>query len=289
VTLLAEIPYPVIDPVIVGPLRWYGISYVLAFVAARVVMGELAKRGRWIVPVERVWDVLLWGILGVFLGGRIGYLVFYNPPQSFGDVFKVWEGGMSFHGGLVGVVTAYWIYALATGTRFRDIADGLALSTPPGIFFVRLANFVNAELYGKPWDGPWSMKFPKYRIGEPWDMTWDTATRHPSQLYEAIGEGLVLFAILWWLMIRRGWGGGRVACAFLVGYGAIRFGLEQFREPDAGISLLFGLSRGRVLSLGMIVAGLGFFAFLGRQGPHRGAHEPVGLVTPRAEPETPTA
>jgi phosphatidylglycerol---prolipoprotein diacylglyceryl transferase len=289
VNLLAEIPYPRIDPVIVGPLRWYGISYVLAFVAARVVLGELAKRGRWIVPVERVWDVLLWGILGVFLGGRIGYLIFYNPPATFWDVFKVWEGGMSFHGGLIGVVTAYWIYAVATGTRFRDIADGLALATPPGIFFVRMANFVNAELYGKPWDGPWAMRFPKYKIGEPWDGTWDTVTRHPSPLYEAIGEGPVLFAILWWLMVKRGWDDGRVACAFLVGYGAIRFVLEQFREPDPGISLLFGLSRGQVLSLGMVVAGLAFYALLGRRGPGRGAHEAVGLVTPRPEPETPTA
>jgi phosphatidylglycerol:prolipoprotein diacylglycerol transferase len=215
VTPLAIVDYPIVDPVIVDlgfvALRWYGLAYVFAFVAARVVLGYLAKRGRWIVPVERVWDVLLWGILGVFLGGRIGYLLFYRPPESVMDAIRVWEGGMSFHGGLLGVILAYWIYAVVTKTRFRDVADGLALATPPGIFFVRLANFVNAELPGRPWDGPWAMRYPNYEIGRAWDGTYDPIARHPSALYEALGEGPLLFAILWWLMIRRGWAGGSPA------------------------------------------------------------------------------
>jgi phosphatidylglycerol:prolipoprotein diacylglycerol transferase len=286
VTLLAEIPYPRIDPVIVGPLRWYGVSYVLAFVAAWFVLRALARRGRWIVPPDRVWDVLLWGILGVFLGGRIGYLLFYRPPESVLDALKVWEGGMSFHGGLLGVVTAYWIYGRATGTRFRDIADGLALATPLGIFFVRLANFVNAELWGRPWDGPWAMKFPLYRIGEPWDGRYDDTLRHPSQLYEAVGEGLLLFALLWWLMVKRGWDGGRVACAFLMGYGTIRFLIEFLREPDAGSHLTFGLTKGQLFCVAQVLVGLAFYVYLTRR-PGRGAHEPVGTV--EALPESPPA
>jgi phosphatidylglycerol:prolipoprotein diacylglycerol transferase len=286
---LAEIPYPRIDPQIVGPLRWYGVSYVLAFVSAWLVLRYLARRGRWIAPPDRVWDVLLWGILGVFFGGRLGYLLFYRPPETVWDAFKVWEGGMSFHGGLVGVIAAYWIYAVATGTRFRDIADGLALATPPGIFFVRLANFVNAELTGRPWDGPWAMKFPVYEIGKEWDGTWDSTLRHPSPLYEAIGEGIVLFALLWWLMVKRGWSGGRVAAAFLVGYGAIRFGLEYFRMPDPGIPLVWGLSRGQQFSLAMVVAGVVAYVLLRKGGPPRGAHEPVGTVAPLAEAPPPLA
>jgi phosphatidylglycerol:prolipoprotein diacylglycerol transferase len=294
VTAAGIVPYPIVDPVLLdlGPiaLRWYGLSYVAAFVAARLVLGWLAKRDRWVVPVERVWDVLLWGIFGVFVGGRAGYLLFYAPPKSFGDVFKVWEGGMAFHGGLLGVILAYWIFALATRTRFRDVADGLALATPPGIFFVRVANFVNAELHGRPWDGPWAMRFPEYEIGQPWNGEFDDVARHPSALYEALGEGPLLFAVLWWLAVRRGWGGGRVACAFLVGYGLVRFAIEFFREPDRQLGFqALGLTRGQNFSLAMVVAGLVFYVALRPRRRGRDAHEPVGLVDPLAAPEAPPA
>jgi phosphatidylglycerol:prolipoprotein diacylglycerol transferase len=272
VPLLAEIPYPRIDPVVVeiGDLavRWYGVSYVLSFVAAFFVLRALAKRGRWPVAPERVADVLFWGILGVFVGGRVGWLLFYAIPSgtfSFERVVRVWEGGMSFHGGLLGVILAYWIYSARAHAPRGDLFDGLALATTPGLLLVRLANFVNAELPGRVWDGPWAMRFPEYeKVGGP--QKWEaldarlrpfTQPRHPSQLYEALAEGLLLFLVLRWLMLGRGWRGGRVAGAMLVGYGAIRFLIEFVREPDVGLGFVLGfLTQGQLLCLGMIAAGV---------------------------------
>jgi phosphatidylglycerol:prolipoprotein diacylglycerol transferase len=273
VTWLAEIAYPIVRPVLVeiprflgvGPIkvRWYGVSYILAFVLAFLVLRYLAKRKRWPVAPDRVADVLFWGILGVFLGGRIGYVLFYALPQGrfdWGEIYQVWKGGMSFHGGLLGVVIAYWIYTARTGLPRGDFFDGLSLATAPGIFLVRAANFVNAELYGRPWDGPWAMSFPVYPAERPedWDGVTFTEPRHPSQIYEALGEGLLLFLVLHWLMMRRGWGGGKISGMFLVLYGLVRFLVEFVREPDAGIGfdLLGTITRGQVLCVAMMVLGL---------------------------------
>jgi phosphatidylglycerol:prolipoprotein diacylglycerol transferase len=278
---LAEIPYPRIHPDIfsIGPItvRWYGVSYVLAFALGYLVLRALAKRGRWPVEPERVADVLFWGILGVFVGGRLGWVLFYGIPsgsvQTFWQVFKVWEGGMSFHGGLLGVLVAYWIYTGVKKVPRGEFFDGLSLGATLGIFSVRMANFINAELYGRPWDGPWAMRFPKYgSFGGPdaWEAElakgdrselW-TQLRHPSQLYEAFGEGLLLFFVLRWLMLKKGVGGGRISAAFLVGYGTIRLLLEFVRQPDKDMGfVLFGiLTQGQLLSLGMIAAGLIVFA-----------------------------
>jgi phosphatidylglycerol:prolipoprotein diacylglycerol transferase len=269
--LFAEIAYPRIDPIVfqVGPLkvRWYGVSYILAFVAAFLVLTHLAKKRRWAVPPDRVWDVLFWGILGVFVGGRLGYVFLYAWSEgrfSWTEIHQVWKGGMSFHGGFLGVVLAYWIYTGRKGLARGDFFDALSLATAPGIFFVRMANFVNAELYGRPWDGPWAMSFPEYPTEAPerWDGTSWTEPRHPSQLYEGLTEGLLLFAVLWVLMLKRGWGGGRVSAAFLFLYGAFRFVMEFFREPDAGIGFdLFGvLTRGQLLCAGMMLAGVVVYA-----------------------------
>jgi phosphatidylglycerol:prolipoprotein diacylglycerol transferase len=273
---LAEIPYPRISPEIVtiGPLtiRWYGVSYVIAFALAYLVLRDLARRGRWHVRVDRVADVLFWGILGVFVGGRLGWVIFYGssmPDWEWTRFFRVWEGGMSFHGGLLGVIVAYWVYTSRTGKPRGDFFDGLTLATPLGILCVRLGNFVNGELYGRAWDGPWSMRFPRYQaFGGPegWnealgkaapEQLW-TSLRHPSQLYEAFGEGVLLFLVLRWLMLRKGVGGGRIAGLFLLGYGLVRFGIEFFREPDAelGFAFLGILTRGQQLCLGMVLAGL---------------------------------
>jgi phosphatidylglycerol:prolipoprotein diacylglycerol transferase len=282
--LLAEIPYPRIDPDLLhlGPLtvRWYGVSYVVAFGLAYLVLRYLARRGRWPVEPDKVADVLFWGIVGVFLGGRIGWVLFYGIPgggiQRWTQVFEVWKGGMSFHGGLVGVIVAYWIYTTVRGLPRGKFFDGLTLATPPGIFCVRMANFVNAELYGRPWDGPWAMRFPRYQeYGGP--QAWEklneagahpglyTELRHPSQLYEALGEGVLLFLVLWWLMVRKGVGGGRIAASFLIGYGLVRFLVEFVRQPDADMGyVLFGaITQGQLLSTGMILAGIATFVVIG--------------------------
>jgi phosphatidylglycerol:prolipoprotein diacylglycerol transferase len=261
---LAAIPYPRIDPVIVRfgdvALRWYGVSYVLAFLLAFFVLRDLSRRGRWPIPADRVGDVLFWGILGVFVGGRLGYVLIYMVEnKTLASWVEVWKGGMSFHGGLVGVVVAYWLYSVFAKIRFRDLADGLAVAAPPGIFLVRLANFVNAELWGRPWDGPWAMDFPVYDLenGGRWSGKFEGVTRHPSQLYEALGEGLLLFFVMRWLMLKRGVGGGRVACAFLMAYGLVRFAIEFTREPDKQIGYeVFGMTRGQELCIGMILAGI---------------------------------
>lgn len=275
---LAEVPFPRIDPEAVNlfgfSVRWYGVAYVVAFALAAWVLHGIARRGRWPVHPSRVLDVLFWGILGVWVGGRVGYMLFYAEDKSFGAWFQFRQGGMSFHGGMTGVIGAYFVYALVNRIRFRDLGDGLALATPLGIAVVRFANFVNAELWGRPWDGPWAMNFPLYRIGEPWDGRWETdllghpVLRHPSQLYQMLGEGLLLFLILRWLMLRRGWGGGRIGCVFLMGYGAFRFVAEFFREPDKGIGFdLLGLTRGQEFCLAMVVVGIVAAVLLRRSRP----------------------
>ena len=267
--VLAEIPFPRIDPILlkVGDfaLRWYGISYVVAFGLAFLVLRMLARRGRWPVPPDRVGDVLFWGILGVFLGGRIGYMLFYAEDKSIGQWYRVQDGGMSFHGGLLGVLIAYFTYGIVKRIPFRFIGDGLALATPLGIFTVRMANFINAELWGRPWDGPWAMRFPKYRINEVWDGQYEDVLRHPSQLYQGFTEGLLLFFLLRWLMISKRWGGGTIGSMFLVGYGAMRFFTEYFREPDPQLGYRFlGMTRGQEFCAAMVGLGLASLVWMTR-------------------------
>jgi phosphatidylglycerol:prolipoprotein diacylglycerol transferase len=280
-----------VDPVVfhIGKLavRWYGISYVLSFLGGALILGDLAKRGRWPVAPDRVLDVLFWGILGVFLGGRIGWVLFYGMHQAdwaWSKAWTVWEGGMSFHGGLLGVIVAYWIYAARTHVPRGALFDGLALATTPGLFLVRIANYVNAELYGTVWNGPWAVRFPDYYaadVGGPehWEergARWLPDLRHPSQLYEALVEGVLLFFLLRWLMLRLGVGGGRIAGLFLLLYGGSRFFLEYVRQPDAGLDYPFlGMfTRGQQLCLGMMVAGVVVLLVCARK-PDSGIPEPV--------------
>ena len=272
---LAEIPYPRIDPILLRiggfSLRWYGVSYVIAFGLAFLVLRMLAKRGRWPVAPGRVGDVLFWGILGVFLGGRFGYMLFYAEDKSITQWWRVWDGGMAFHGGLIGVVTAYFVYGIVKGIPFRFIGDGLALATPLGIFCVRMANFVNAELVGRVSDGPFAMNFPTYHLTKDWDGAYETDAahhavyRHPSQLYQGLTEGLLLFFVLRWLMLSKRWGGGTIGCMFLVGYGTFRFFTEYFREPDPQLGyLVLGMTRGQEFCASMIVLGLGCLVWMVR-------------------------
>jgi phosphatidylglycerol:prolipoprotein diacylglycerol transferase len=259
---LLTIPYPAIDPVAlrIGPLavKWYGLAYVAGLLLGRFYVKTLLQQSRlWpsekrpFTP-ERVDDLLLFITVGVLLGGRLGYVLFYQPKFFLThplEVVAVWNGGMSFHGALLASIVAVVLFARRVGADPWSVLDLSAAATPMGLFFGRLANFINAELWGRTSSVPWAMVFPD--AGD--------VARHPSQLYEATFEGLVLFAVLWWLThrklaLRRP---GVIAGAALVGYGLARSFCELFREPDAGHILTIGpLTAGIFYSLPMILAGI---------------------------------
>ena len=245
--------HPQFDPVAIqlGPLaiRWYGLMYVIAFVLF-VVLGRLRARRAMLTGWRSadVDDMLFYGVFGVILGGRLGYVLFYKPLYYLAhplEVFAVWQGGMSFHGGMLGVFVALWIYARRRGKRWLDVTDFVAPLIPLGLGAGRLGNFINGELVGRVTDVPWAMVFPQV----------DALARHPSQLYQFALEGVLLFAILW-AYAGRTRPMGAVSGAFLLGYGVMRFVAEFGREPDAFLGLLaLGLSMGQWLSLPMIAAG----------------------------------
>jgi phosphatidylglycerol---prolipoprotein diacylglyceryl transferase len=262
---LFALPFPAFDPVLVsiGPfaIRWYALAYIFGILLAWLY-------ARAIIRSERLWggpapfsaidvdDFVLWVTLGIILGGRLGYVLFYNPAHFAAhpaEILQMWKGGMSFHGGFLGCVLAVVLFARARGIPMLSLGDITCAVGPIGLFLGRLANFVNAELWGRPADVPWAVAFPS---GGP-------LPRHPSQLYEAALEGLVLFAVLAFL-IRRGAlrRPGLVIGVFAVGYGIARSLAELFREPDPQLGFLWGgLTMGMLLSLPMILAGLGFIAF----------------------------
>lgn len=247
------INYPEIDPVIVslGPLKvhWYGMMYLFGFSAAWVLgVWRAARRESW--NKDQVGDLILYGALGAVLGGRIGYILFYKFEDYVArplDVFRVWEGGMSFHGGLLGVLVAIWLFARKTDRSFFQVSDFVAPLVPIGLFFGRIGNFINQELWGRVTNLSWGMVFP-LAGSEP---------RHPSQLYEAMLEGLVLFAFLW-VYSATPRPVARVSGLFLVLYGMFRFIVEFTREPDdyLGFVAMDWMTMGQVLSLPMVVAGL---------------------------------
>jgi phosphatidylglycerol:prolipoprotein diacylglycerol transferase len=245
--------HPAFDPVALrlGPLavHWYGLMYLAAF-AAGWWLGRLRAgrpgSGWWAQEVD---DLLFYAALGVVLGGRLGYALFYGLPQYLAhplDILKIWEGGMSFHGGLLGVLVAMWLHGRRTGRGFFGLTDFLAPLVPPGLFFGRIGNFVNAELWGRPTDLPWGVVFPGS----------DGLPRHPTQLYEAGLEGVVLFLALW-LYSRRARPPMAVSGLFLVLYGCFRLLVEQVREPDAHLGYLAGgwVTMGMLLSLPMVAVG----------------------------------
>jgi phosphatidylglycerol:prolipoprotein diacylglycerol transferase len=248
-----SLPYPNIDPVIVriGPLqfRWYGLMYVLSLtIAYFVIKSQAAARGIRLTK-DQLYDLIVYAAVGVFLGGRLGYTVFYNFHYYFLEhpekIPAVWEGGMSFHGGLLGVIVALWVFARRNGFPFYTITDLAAVTVPIGLFLGRLGNFINGELYGRPTDVPWCMVFPS---GGP-------ECRHPSQLYEAGLEGALLFVVLW-VLSRRPTPSGTLTWLFVTGYGLCRMIVEFFREPDMHLGYVFGpFSMGQLLSLPMILIG----------------------------------
>lgn len=243
---------PIIDPAIftIGPisLRWYGLMYLIGFVGAFWLANKRLSRTNW--TKEQLSDMLFWGFLGVILGGRIGYVFFYQFPTFMEDpvyLFKIWTGGMSFHGGLIGVICALWIFARKTQSHFLTVGDFVAPLVPLGLGAGRIGNFINAELWGRTSDVPWAMIFHTDPQGLP---------RHPSQLYEFALEGIALFLILWFFSSKPR-PRGAVSGLFLLGYGSFRFIIEYFREPDKHLGLYHDfISRGQILSLPMIMGGL---------------------------------
>ena len=244
--------YPTIDPVALslGPIQihWYGLMYLLGFSGAWWLGRLRADRFGW-TAVE-VEDLLFYGAIGVIVGGRLGYSLFYDLPALIDNplnLFKVWQGGMSFHGGLLGVVIAFGFFARATGKSYFSISDFIVPMVPVGLFFGRIGNFINGELWGKVSDVPWAMIFPNA----------GPLARHPSQLYEAMLEGVLLFLILW-IYSSKPKPLGSVSGLFLLGYGFFRFVVEFVRVPDQqyGYLLLDWITMGQILSLPMIVIGL---------------------------------
>jgi phosphatidylglycerol:prolipoprotein diacylglycerol transferase len=247
--------HPQIDPVAIaiGPLKihWYGLTYLVGF-AAGWWLGRLRSRKPWSpVNEEQVGDLLFYLALGVILGGRFGYVIFYNFDVFLADplwLLRVWEGGMSFHGGLLGVMLGMWWYGRKIGAGFWRMTDFVAPLVPVGLGAGRIGNFINGELWGKPTDVSWGMVFPQAP---------DALARHPSQLYQFALEGVLFFIILWWFSAKPR---PRMAVSglFLICYGVFRFAVEFVREPDAQLGYLAfdWLTMGQVLSLPMVIAGL---------------------------------
>lgn len=282
--ILRVIPFPEIDPAIftiaIGgfefSMRWYALAYIAGLLIGWRLMVLLMRRPT-LWPGDRApmtpaqpEALLTWMTLGVVLGGRLGFVFFYNPGHYLAhpeEIFQIWQGGMSFHGGFLGVILATVLYTRNNAIPLLQAGDAVALATPTGLLFGRIANFINGELWGRPTDVSWAMVFPKAGP-EP---------RHPSQLYEAATEGLLLFLVMWWLALSRRWlkYPGAMVGVFFVGYGAARTFVENFRQGNLeyvtednpyGQSIRFGLgpeamglTMGQILSLPMVAIGIVFF------------------------------
>ncbi|HTV34707.1 MAG TPA: prolipoprotein diacylglyceryl transferase [Methylocella sp.] len=273
------ITFPAIDPVLVHigplPIRWYSLAYI-----AGLLLGW--AYARWLVQKKALWgaaspiapvdidDLLTWAAIGVIVGGRLGYVIFYNPWVYLahpGEIFAVWEGGMSFHGGLAGTALAIYLLARRRGLPVLSLSDVSAAAVPIGLFLGRIANFIRPELWGRPTDVPWAMVFPGS----------GPLPRHPSQLYEAALEGVVLFLVLYlavrWGALRRP---GLVTGLFAFGYGAARTICEFFREPDPQLGFLFGgATMGMILSLPLLIFGFILIVAASRRPPTDTATKPT--------------
>lgn len=250
--------HPGWDPIAlqVGPVavRWYGLMYLVAFLLF-YLLGRWRLAHTWYgsrtgLSAKDLEDLLFYGVLGVIVGGRLGYVLFYKPGEFLANplsIFAVWTGGMSFHGGLIGVILALAWFARRRGVAYLDIGDFVAPLVPLGLAAGRFANFINGELWGRVTQVPWAMVFPQAH---------DNLPRHPSQLYQMAGEGLMLFVLLWWFSARPR-PRGAVSGAFLVGYGVFRFLAEFAREPDAFLGAVLGpFTMGQVLCVPMVIAGV---------------------------------
>jgi len=284
------LPFPQIDPAIFTvalggmefSLRWYALAYIAGLLLGWRLMVWLMRRDR-LWPAGRApmtpaqpEELLTWMVVGVILGGRLGFVLFYNPAHFLanpGEILALWQGGMSFHGGFLGVILGVVLFCRSRGLPLLQVGDAVALATPTGLLFGRIANFINGELWGRPTDVPWAMVFPS-ADGQP---------RHPSQLYEAALEGLLLFVVMWVLALKAGWlrRPGALTGVFFAGYGLARTFVENFRQGDLqfvtpdnpnGQFLRFGsgpeaygLTMGQILSLPMVAIGAAFLAWAFRR------------------------
>lgn len=256
--------YPKIDPIIfsVGPLdiRWYSLAYLVGIVLGCFYVDWLNKRDPQVKNIKAIDNLLTWAILGIIVGGRLGYVFFYNLEYFLSrpeEIFMVWHGGMSFHGGMIGFIVSIYLFCNLKKYKFLTVMDLCAAAAPIGLFFGRIANFINGELYGRVSDAPWAMIFP-----EGGDLP-----RHPSQIYQALTEGLLLFLILFCVarFTNAKKHHGLISALFLIFYGSMRFMIENFREPDRQLGYIFSyLTMGQILCLPMIILGLiiGKFAII---------------------------
>ena len=253
---MLAIPYPAINPVLfsVGPfaIRWYALAYIAGLLIGWRYCLALAKRPPQVARPQDIDDFLVWATLGVVLGGRTGYVLFYNLPYYIDhplEIFALWHGGMSFHGGTIGVCVAILLFCRQRHIPLMAFADIIVCAVPIGLFFGRIANFINGELWGRVTDVPWAMVFPNA----------GPLPRHPSQLYEAFLEGIVLFTLLWFLQrfAKARLRPGTLSGTFLIGYGVARIIVEFFRQPDAQLGFLFfGVTMGQLLSVPLIIIGV---------------------------------
>ena len=281
------LPFPNISPELFSisifgmefALRWYALAYIAGILIGwRIAVAAVKRPHLWAqdtapMKPEQIEDLLTWVILGIIVGGRLGFVLFYQPAYYFANpaqIPAIWQGGMSFHGGLIGVIVAALVFCLRAGVPLRPAADMMAMATPPGLFLGRLSNFINAELWGRPTDLPWAVIFPGQAAQDCGQAIGELCARHPSQLYEAVLEGLLLGAVLLWLAFRSEAlkRPGLIVGLFIAGYGAARFLVEFVRQPDAqfvsvgnplGLALHsggFGLTMGQLLSVPMILVGL---------------------------------
>ncbi|MFD0860289.1 prolipoprotein diacylglyceryl transferase [Roseovarius aquimarinus] len=285
--MIAAIPFPDVSPELFSisvfgmefALRWYALAYIAGILLGwRLVLAAVRRPALWgedgaAMNDKQVEDLLFWAILGVIIGGRLGFVLFYQPGYYLShpaEILQVWQGGMSFHGGMLGVLLACVFYSLRHKLRMLSVGDLLAMAAPIGLALGRIANFINAELWGRPTDLPWGVIFPGGAAQDCPDVV-GLCARHPSQLYEALLEGVILGAVLIWMAWRRGAlrAPGRIAGVFFIGYGAARFAVEFVRQADAQfvtpgnplghaleLGAGYGLSMGQILSLPMIVIGV---------------------------------
>ena len=266
---MLTIPFPAIDPVLIaiGPfaIRWYALAYIAGLLIGWRYCVAIARRPPHVIDPPLLDDFLVWVTLGVVLGGRIGYVLFYNLPYYSGNplqALELWKGGMSFHGGAIGVVIALALFTRKHRINLLRLGDILVCAVPIGLFFGRLANFINGELYGRPTDVPWAMVFPRDPSQEP---------RHPSQLYEATLEGIILFTILFILQrfTRARERSGLSSGVVLMGYGIARIIGEFFREPDPQLGFILGgsITMGQLLSVPLVLIGIAMIWYALKRAP----------------------